>query len=92
MIEGPDIAIGREVAVAMALVLHELATNASKYGALSTAQGRLEVRWSVVGTKHGYWNCCGRKPAALPLCRRPSGVSVVSRSPATFAVGAVRHS
>lgn len=44
-LEGREIAVNQEVTVALALVLHELATNASKYGALSTPTGRLDVHW-----------------------------------------------
>lgn len=46
-LEGPDIAIRQQIAVALALVIHELATNASKYGALSTQAGRLEICWQI---------------------------------------------
>jgi two-component system, chemotaxis family, CheB/CheR fusion protein len=31
------------------MAIHELASNAAKYGALSTVSGRLEVRWTVTG-------------------------------------------
>jgi two-component sensor histidine kinase len=48
-VEGPDLALDREPAQALALVLHELVTNAVKYGALSTANGCVVVRWQVAG-------------------------------------------
>lgn len=46
-IEGPSIILSPEKAQAIGLVLHELATNAAKYGALSEADGRLDVHWDV---------------------------------------------
>ena len=45
--EGPDITLKPRAANAASLALHELATNAVKYGALSTETGRIEVRWST---------------------------------------------
>ena len=48
-VEGPDLALNPEPAQALALVFHELATNAVKYGALSAADGRVAVRWQVGG-------------------------------------------
>ena len=44
-IAGPRIAVRPKPALALALVLHELATNAAKYGSLSTSSGRLSVLW-----------------------------------------------
>ena len=44
---GGELLLDTELAQSLALVVHELATNAAKYGALSTAAGRLEIGWSV---------------------------------------------
>jgi PAS domain S-box-containing protein len=44
-INGPYVALRPEAGQAMAMVIHELATNAAKYGALSTRKGRVSIRW-----------------------------------------------
>ena len=44
-IDGPEIMLSAEAGQAMATVIHELVTNAAKYGALSTQSGHVSVRW-----------------------------------------------
>lgn len=44
---GPELRLSSESAVILAMVLHELTTNASKYGALSGAQGRVQLNWTL---------------------------------------------
>jgi PAS domain S-box-containing protein len=46
-LSGPDIEVTPAASQAFALAIHELATNASKYGALSTPNGRIDIRWSI---------------------------------------------
>ena len=46
-IEGPPIEIGPKAALALALMIHELATNAAKFGALSAAAGHVAVTWQI---------------------------------------------
>ena len=46
-IDGPEIVVGAEAATNVALVVHELATNAAKYGALSVPGGRVRISWAV---------------------------------------------
>jgi PAS domain S-box-containing protein len=45
-IDGPNVMLKPELAQAVGVTLHELATNAAKYGALSVAEGRVRVEWS----------------------------------------------
>lgn len=46
-VEGPSVRVGSNTTTSLALVLHELATNAAKYGCLSNPDGRLEIRWTL---------------------------------------------
>lgn len=46
-IRGEQIEVGAQASLTLAMIFHELATNAAKYGALSSADGRLAVSWSV---------------------------------------------
>ena len=46
-IEGPAIALGSKQALSLSLILHELATNAFKHGALSVEHGQIDLRWTV---------------------------------------------
>jgi PAS domain S-box-containing protein len=45
LIDGPDIDVSPDSVQTIAIVLHELTTNAAKYGALSNCSGRISVRW-----------------------------------------------
>ncbi|MBF9232230.1 sensor histidine kinase [Microvirga alba] len=47
VIQGPAVDLPAPYAINFGLVLHELVTNAAKYGALSTPAGHVELRWSV---------------------------------------------
>ena len=44
---GPILRLGPNTAVALSMAVHELCTNATKYGALSAEQGEVEIAWSV---------------------------------------------
>lgn len=46
-IEGPDVDLPPEASLALGMAAHELATNAGKYGALSSERGRVDVLWTV---------------------------------------------
>jgi two-component sensor histidine kinase len=48
-VAGPDVEIGPRHALALTMVLHELCTNAGKYGALSVPEGRVSILWSMEG-------------------------------------------
>lgn len=46
-ITGPEVALSPKCGLALALVFHELVTNAIKYGALSNDEGRVDVSWAI---------------------------------------------
>jgi two-component system CheB/CheR fusion protein len=48
-VTGPPVLLKPRAALILSLVFHELTTNAAKYGALSTAGGRVEVKWTITG-------------------------------------------
>ncbi|MDO9414670.1 sensor histidine kinase [Pararhizobium sp.] len=48
-ISGPDMKIGSRSSLSMSLILHELATNAAKYGALTVPNGLVDIEWGIVG-------------------------------------------
>jgi len=52
-VNGPPVRVNPQQAVALSLALHELATNALKYGSLSSADGRLAVTWNTALDGHG---------------------------------------
>lgn len=68
-IAGPSVNIPASAATGLALALHELCTNALKYGALSVPDGRVAIRWTLTGHQ-------------LELLWEESGGPSVSESPA----------
>ena len=77
--EGPDIQIPPKTAVSLALALHELATNAAKYGALSAAAGRIEIRWrDEDGHLRLVWRESGG-PTVEPPTKRGFGTRMLER-------------
>jgi two-component sensor histidine kinase len=77
---GHDIFLPPRLALTMALLIHELATNAAKYGALSIAAGKLAICWSVSdGTLSLEWREIGGPPVAAPA-HRGFGLQLFSRA------------
>jgi two-component sensor histidine kinase len=71
-VDGPDIALTAEATQAVAMVFHELVTNAAKYGALSCPHGQVSVHWKRLlnGAEHPRltitWQEAGGPPVAAP--------------------------
>ncbi len=75
LIEGPEINLAAEATQPVAMVLHELATNPAKHGALSSAHGRVLVRWAKVGEGTLKWQAGARVAGDW----RPAGGSTQRR-------------
>ena len=77
---GPDVPLGPNAALSLALVIHELTTNAMKYGALSTPSGRLDIAWR---TGHGRLVIEWRErdgPPVVPPAHSGFGTSLLERA------------
>ena len=93
-LEGPPIKMPPRMALALALALQELATNAAKYGALSTREGRIGIRWGMtrvdgVPQLQLRWEESGGPPVAEPT-RRGFGTPLIERGLAQDLGGDVR--
>lgn len=80
-IEGPDVALSPPAAQALAMALHELATNATKYGALSVPAGRVAVAWTRTGPGplNLTWTESGG-PLVTKPSRRGLGTAMLARA------------
>jgi two-component sensor histidine kinase len=82
-LDGPPVPLAPAAVQPLAMVLHELATNAAKHGALSTSGGRVELRWRAGrraeddGLLRLRWAEAGGPPVAGPPARRGFGARVV---------------
>jgi PAS domain S-box-containing protein len=79
-IEGPKLLLEPNAAQTLAVVCHELATNAAKYGALSIGDGRVAVAWTSTpdGRLVLRWNETGGPPVTTPT-REGFGTRVVGK-------------
>lgn len=79
-VTGPEVELRPGAALALALILHELATNALKYGALSTRTGRVEIAWQRQADRLELaWQESGG-PAVTPPVRRGFGSRLLESS------------
>lgn len=80
---GPTLVLTAAAAQSLGLAVHELATNAVKYGALSTPGGRIAVRWRVAAGKGGerHLTLCWREmggPTIVDASRRGFGAKLIT--------------
>lgn len=80
-LDGPDLDLSPQAALSLSLLLHELDTNAVKYGALSTDTGRVSLTWRTdpgpVPTLAMTWVESGGPSVAPPSKRRGFGSTLI---------------
>ena len=85
-LKGPPLRITASAAQSIGMALHELATNAGKYGALSNASGQIAIGWSLNADRSGklsfglHWTESGGPAVSVPM-RRGFGSIVVETMP-----------
>jgi len=86
--EGPNVILSPTFALTIALIVHELATNAAKYGAFSRPAGKLSVHWSLTDRILNLnWREAGGPPVASPT-HHGFGLRLLARAMEQFS-GAV---
>jgi two-component sensor histidine kinase/PAS domain-containing protein len=89
-VDGPARNLPPQMALSLAMALHELGTNAVKYGALSTPEGRVEIRWSLAdGELRLVWRERDGPPVTPPT-RQGFGSRLIERGLARELNGQVR--
>jgi two-component sensor histidine kinase len=89
VVVGPKLRLNAASAQAIGLALHELATNAGKYGSLSTDEGRVDIGWGTdCGTFILSWIEREGPPVAAPE-RRGFGTTVIEEMAKRSVDGAV---
>jgi two-component sensor histidine kinase len=82
-IHGPAIEIGSKAALSLTLMMHELITNATKYGALATPEGSIAIDWTISGDPISQlslaWRESGGPPVTAPT-RRGFGTQLIERA------------
>lgn len=77
---GPRVVVSPKAAIALVLALHELGTNATKYGALSVPGGRVDIGWSTSdGRLRIQWKESGGPPVSPPA-QRGFGLRMIERA------------
>lgn len=83
-IDGPPIALAPKAGLSLAMAIHELASNAAKYGSLSVPTGQLSVFWGVTeGTDRRLklsWAETGGPPVSGPPSQRGFGTTLIERA------------
>ncbi|RWX81148.1 PAS domain S-box protein [Neorhizobium lilium] len=83
-IEGPEVALTPKAGLSVAMAIHELASNAAKYGSLSVTEGQLTISWSVTeGLDRRLqlsWTEANGPTVSGPPARRGFGTTVIDRS------------
>jgi two-component sensor histidine kinase len=92
VVNGPDVPVGVNAVTSFALVLHETATNAAKYGALSEPDGTIRIQWQVPGEHlHLEWDETGGPAIAAPPQTQGFGTMVTERSVADQLGGKIEY-
>lgn len=79
-ISGPDISLSAGPAVRLALIFHELCTNANKYGALRSPDGRIDLSWRIAGDRLSIrWQESGSTGIEAPT-RKGFGTTLIRQS------------
>lgn len=85
--QGPEVAINSQAVIALAMILHELNTNAMKYGALSNDQGLISIFWRELGdVLELVWQEEGG-PAVIPPARHGYGTRLITALAADLGEG-----